>query len=72
MLEFPVLFLGTSAESAPALYSLMAYSGIKQGTFYPMGGFAKVIDSMAEVCKNNGVKFLLEEQVTKINISTKE
>ena len=72
LLEFPVLFLGTSAESAPALYSLMAYSGIKQGTFYPIGGFAKVIESMAEICKKNGVKFLLDEQVTKINVLNKK
>ena len=33
ILEFPVLFLGTSAKNTPALYSLMAYSGIKQGTY---------------------------------------
>jgi len=69
LLEFPVLFLGTSAKSAPALYSLMAYSGIKQGTFYPIGGFARVIESMVEICKKNGVKFLTKEQVKKINIS---
>lgn len=68
LLEFPVLFLGTSAKSAPALYSLMAYSGIKQGTFYPIGGFARVIESMSEICKQRGVKFFTNEQVQKINI----
>ena len=36
LLEFPVLFLGTAPAKTPALYSLMTYSGIKQGTFYPM------------------------------------
>ena len=39
LLEFPVLFLGTAPSKTPALYSLMAYSGIKKGTFYPKGGF---------------------------------
>ena len=52
LLEFPVLFLGTAPAKTPAMYSLMAYSGIKQGTFYPMGGFAKVIDGMAQICKD--------------------
>ena len=44
LLEFPVLFLGTAPKDTPALYSLMAYSGFVQGTYYPMGGFGKVID----------------------------
>ena len=30
LLEFPVLFLGTAPAKTPAMYSLMAYSGIKQ------------------------------------------
>ena len=33
LLEFPVLFLGTAPAETPALYSLMAYSGIKHGLF---------------------------------------
>jgi phytoene desaturase len=69
ILEFPVLFLGTSAKNIPALYSLMAYSGIKQGTYYPMGGFNKVIKSMEKICLNLGVEILTEQEVNKINIS---
>ena len=69
LLEFPVLFLGTSAQSAPALYSLMAYSGIKQGTFYPIGGFARVIESMVEICKEKAVRFITNDPVVKINIT---
>ena len=68
ILEFPVLFLGASAKNTPALYSLMAYSGIKQGTFYPIGGFNKVIKSMEKICLELGVKILTEHDVKKINI----
>ena len=68
ILEFPVLFLGTSAKHTPALYSLMAYSGIKQGTFYPIGGFNKVIKSMEKVCLDLGVTILTNTEVKKINI----
>lgn len=35
LIEFPVLFLGAMPKDTPALYSLMNYSGLKQGTFYP-------------------------------------
>ena len=71
LLEFPVLFLGATANKMPALYSLMAYSGIKQGTFYPMGGFHKIIEGMYTICKNLGLKFHTNEYVSKININKK-
>ena len=71
LLEFPVLFLGTAPSQTPALYSLMTYSGIKQGTFYPMGGFGKVIDAFAEVCKERGVEFFNNENIEKINVNNK-
>ena len=69
LLEFPVLFLGTAPKDTPALYSLMAYSGLIQGTYYPMGGFHQVIKGMGDLCKELGVTFHLRETVEKINIS---
>ena len=71
LLEFPVLFLGASADKMPALYSLMAYSAIKQGTFYPLGGFNQVSAGLIKLCKDSGVEFLVNEAVTKINIDNK-
>ena len=72
LLEFPVLFLGASADKMPALYSLMAYSAIKQGTFYPIGGFNKIIEGLIKLCKNLGVQFIVNDAVTKINIENKK
>ena len=72
LLEFPVLFLGTAPAKTPAMYSLMAYSGIKQGTFYPMGGFAKVIEGMAQICKDLGVKFHLNSEIKEIVVENKK
>ena len=68
ILEFPVLFLGTSAKHTPALYSLMAFSGLKQGTFYPIGGFNAVIKAMEKICLDLGVKIFTNQEVKKINI----
>ena len=44
LLEFPVLFLGSKPETTPALYSLMNYAGLVLGTWYPQGGFGKVVE----------------------------
>ena len=68
LLEFPVLFLGTAPENTPAMYSLMAYSGIKKGTFYPMGGFGSVIEGFVKLNKELGVKFHSNEEVIKLNV----
>ncbi|UOE39309.1 phytoene desaturase family protein [Chryseobacterium oryzae] len=69
LMEFPVIFLGAAPKDIPALYSLMNYGGYKLGTWYPMGGFYKVIEAMKEICLENGVKIHLNAAVEKINVS---
>ena len=66
LMEFPVLFLGAMPENTPALYSLMNYAGLKQGTFYPMGGFRKVIDALIKICGEQGVEFKTGEEISSI------
>jgi len=63
LIEFPVLFLGARPQNTPALYSLMNYSGLKQGTFYPMGGFGKVVDAFKSIADKAGVIFRTNENV---------
>ena len=70
LLEFPVLFLGTAPSQTPALYSLMAFSGIKNGTYYPMGGFVKVIEGMVSLCEELGVEFYNNQHVNEFNFSS--
>jgi phytoene desaturase len=68
LLEFPVLFLGAKPQDTPALYSLMNYSDLVLGTWYPKGGFYSVIKAMVAVAEEQGVKFLVNENVEKINV----
>ena len=69
LMEFPVLFLGAMPEDTPALYSLMNYAGLKLGTWYPMGGFGKVIDGMAQVAEKLNVTIHTEAAVEKILVN---
>lgn len=69
LMEFPVLFLGAMPQDTPALYSLMNYAGLKLGTWYPIGGFGKVIEAMKKVCENNQVVFHFNSPVEKINVT---
>jgi phytoene desaturase len=68
LMEFPVLFLGAMPEDTPALYSLMNYAGLKLGTWYPLGGFGKVISAMKEVGEKQGVSFHFNATVERIII----
>ena len=66
LMEFPVLFLGAMPQDIPALYSLMNYAGLKLGTWYPEGGFGKVIESIVKVAALNGATFHYNSPVEKI------
>ncbi len=67
MLEFPVLFLGGTAKTTPALYSLMNYSDMVQGTWYPKGGMFKVVEAMVKLAEELGVEFIYNAEVSTIN-----
>lgn len=69
LMEFPILFLGAMPKDTPALYSLMNYAGLVLGTWYPQGGFGKVIEAFVEVAVKNGVQFHFNSTVDKINAS---
>lgn len=68
LMEFPVLFLGAMPEDTPALYSLMNYAGLKLGTWYPQGGFGKVIQSIQQIAEANGTQFHCNAPVEKIMV----
>src|SRR5699024_7450960 len=68
LMEFPVLFLGAMPQETPALYSLMNYAGLKLGTWYPEGGFGRVVEAMAEVAERAGATFRYNTPVEKITV----
>ncbi len=63
ILEFPVLFLGAKPSATPALYTMMNYADMKLGTWYPMGGFNKLPEAMADIAKKYGAKIHLNSPV---------
>ena len=65
MLEFPILFLGGTGKTTPALYSLMNYGDIKLGTWYPVGGMYQLVEGMVKLATSLGVKFVFNSPVEK-------
>lgn len=68
ILEFPVLFLGATPKNIPALYSMMNYADLRLGTWYPMGGMHKISEAMTTIAREQGVRFELGTEVSKIEV----
>lgn len=69
LMEFPVLFLGETAENIPALYSLMNYADIALGTWYPQKGMHEIVRGMVELAEEKGVTIRYQAEVEEIEIT---
>ena len=69
LMEFPILFLGATPQNTPALYSLMNYSGLHQGTYYPIGGFHEIIVALSKLAIEKGVVINYNSVVENISVS---
>lgn len=72
LMEFPVIFLGAAPKDIPALYSLMNYGGYKLGTWYPIGGFIRIIESMQDIAVEQGATVHTDANVEQIIINNKK
>lgn len=68
LMEFPVLFLGAKPAQIPALYSIMNYSAIAEGTWYPMGGMHKMIEGFVSLARELGVTIRTSSEVLDVHI----
>jgi phytoene desaturase len=68
LIEFPILFLGATAQKTPAMYSLMNYAEMTMGTWYPMGGMHEIVRGMVALAEEMGVKIILNQNVRHISV----
>lgn len=67
VLGYPAVFLGSSPGRAPALYHLMSHLDLVEGVFYPQGGFARLVDRLAELAEREGVRIVTGSTVVSID-----
>ncbi|MEM6967071.1 MAG: phytoene desaturase family protein [Bacteroidota bacterium] len=72
LMEFPVLFLGAMPADTPALYSLMNYSALADGTWYPIGGMHEIVKAMEAIAREQGVKFQTKAEVEQIVVKNRK
>lgn len=66
VMEYTMVFLGTSPYEAPALYNLMSHMDFNQGVYYPMGGFYELIKALCAIAEKNGAKLRSNAEVAEI------
>jgi phytoene desaturase len=66
VMEYTMVFLGTSPYDAPALYNLMSHMDFNQGVFYPMGGFYELIKALSAIARKNGATLRSKAEVAGI------
>lgn len=67
LLGYPAVFLGAAPRIAPSMYSLMSHLDLVDGVRYPMGGFARLIATIAELAAAEGVELRTGARVARID-----
>ena len=67
LFTFQNMYLGLSPYDAPATYSLLQYTELAGGVWYPRGGMYRVIESLEEIARSLGVNFIYDTPVRKLN-----
>jgi phytoene desaturase len=65
---FQNMYLGLSPYDAPATFSLLQYTELAEGVWYPMGGMYAGIQAFVKIAEKLGVKFVYGASVKKINV----
>ena len=66
---FGSMYMGMSPFDAPGTYSLLQYTELAEGIWYPKGGFHKIVEALARVGERFGVKYRLSTDVSRILLS---
>ncbi len=63
---FQNMYLGLSPYDAPATYSLLQYTELAEGIWFPMGGMYRIIESLTAIAERLGVRFMYDAPVERI------
>ncbi|KAH7126568.1 phytoene dehydrogenase [Dendryphion nanum] len=66
---FASMYMGMSPFDAPGTYSLLQYTELAEGIWYPIGGFHRVVDALVDISKWAGVQYRMNTSVKRILLS---
>ena len=66
---FQDVYMGLSPFEAPATFSMMPYTELAHGVWYPKGGMHRVVEALMEIASAAGVEFVYDAKVERIDVS---
>lgn len=67
---FGSMYMGMSPFDAPGTYSLLQYTELAEGIWYPVGGFHAVVQALVRICERSGVNIRLSTPVSSVLTSS--
>jgi phytoene desaturase len=66
---FQDVYMGLSPFEAPATFSMMPYTELAHGVWYPKGGMYRVVDALMQIARQANVEFVFDTTVTRIELN---
>jgi phytoene desaturase len=67
--SFQDVYMGLSPFEAPATFSLMPYTELEHGVWYPAGGMYSIVEALMVLARQAGVEFAFDTTVERINVN---
>jgi phytoene desaturase len=67
---FQDVYMGLSPFEAPATFSMMPYTELAHGVWYPRGGMYSVVQALVSIAEQAGVDFLFDAPVQQIDVNS--
>lgn len=61
--------MGLSPFEAPATFSMMPYTELAHGVWYPKGGMYSIVEALTKLARDAGVEFIFDAAVEKIEVN---
>jgi phytoene desaturase len=65
---FQDVYMGLSPFEAPATFSMMPYTELAHGVWYPKGGMYQVVEALMTIARQAGVEFVFRAAIDRIDV----
>ncbi|HEY9153284.1 MAG TPA: phytoene desaturase family protein [Anaerolineales bacterium] len=65
---FQDVYMGLSPFEAPATFSMMPYTELAHGVWYPKGGMYSIVEALTKLAREAGAEFIFDTSVERIDI----
>jgi phytoene desaturase len=67
---FQDVYMGLSPFEAPATFSMLPYSELAHGVWYPRGGMYSVVEALVDLAQGAGVQFMFDTSVERVDVNS--